>query len=676
MKVLMIAEKDAANASLAKICYSYIKHGHSVVVYAPYMSKNVLRFFDETVEIYPLNQLTKEEVKRCDIIFCTTMAVAYMQNGIILSAHKPIFAHTYLINKQVQWGGDLCFVPSLPTTVSDYDDYVKYPKMAIGEPKYDRVNQKYTESKRLLLIDSGHYPFGISGKRELVKTILEICRAFPDYELWIKPRFLPADTVVTHRNSLHLYDAIREEAGREIPPNLIMLTEHRDLMELIEESRTVLCMHTTAFVGAYAAGKGLVVIDNLPSDDIYDVRWKISERIRDHMKGSGAVTDYHNVCKVLPEGVKCTNEYFKYLLEEKEGVSDKICEVTEFLYDEFYSQNMFPKYKNGIYKEYKNIQQDHDMTWDKVIKERYISYLASRMLILIDFHVKVHLDVRVIENQINELQAADGISDELFKAVLNRIPVMRDECIVDNEESMLEDEIDCGILLNAYYQLKKYDKIKDFSNGDIGAYHLFRGFIAYEEEDFVMALKELKQYMKISLNRTYIKEISDMSNNKMKAFYILINLLNRDEKREDAEYYLLKMKEYFDSLYPQRSSVDRLQAQQYTCWYWLNAKVLQKKLLPDIDESEKILIYGVGIITKKMLLKDSEVSSRVVALIDRNPGMRKYGDFKVIRPEEIAEFKEVKTVIVAVPQEASDINIMLKKIRNDLNVVSVTEIFD
>lgn len=676
MKVLMISEKDAANASLAKICESYIKHGHSVVVYAPYISQNVLRFFGETVEIYPLNQLTKEEIERCDIIFCTTMASAFIQNGIILSAHKPIFSHTYLINKQVQWGGDLCFVPSLPTTVSDFDDYVKYPKMAIGEPKYDKVNKKNVDLKRLLLIDSGHYPFGITGKRELVKTILEICRAFPDYELWIKPRFLPTDTVVTHRNSMHLYEVIREEAGNEMPSNLVMLTEHRDLMELIEESCTVLCMHTTAFVGAYAAGKGLVVIDNLPSDDIYDVRWKISERIRDHMKESGAITDYHDVCNVLPKGVECSEEYFRYLLEERENVADKICEVTEYLYDEFYSQNDFPEYKNGAYKEYREIKQACDMTWNKVIKERYISYLASRMLILIDFHIKAKLDVRIIEKQINELQAVDVISDEVFKAVINKIPVIRDECIVDNEERMLEDEIDCGILLNSYYQLKKYDKIKCFAKVDIGAYHLFRAFVAYEEEDFSIALKELKQYMQISLNRTYIKEISDMSNNKMKAFYILINLLIRDEKQEDAEIYLLKMKEYFDSLYPQRSNSDRLQEQQYTCWYWLNGKVKQKKLLPGIDADEKILVYGAGIITKKMLLKDRKFSSRVVALIDRNSRMSEYGNLKVIRPEEISEFKEVRTIVVAVPQEIDSIKNTLKEIRSDIEVISVTEIYD
>lgn len=679
MKILMISEKDAANASLAKISEAYIKRGHEIVIYAAFISDNVLRFFDKSISIYPLSKLDADAINECDIIFVTTMAVVHMNANMVLRARKPIIAHTYLINKQVQWGGDVCFVASLPTSTSEYDDYVRYPRIEIGEPKYDNVKVSAEESKRLLLIDSGHYPFGMRGKKELAKTIISICRDYPAYELCIKPRFLPEDSVVTHKNAVHIYDIIRDEAGNDLPPNLVLLSKHEDLMELIESSCTVICMHTTAFPGAYVAGKGLIVLDNLPSEDIYDVRWKISARIRDYMAGSGALTEYTDVKKVLPRGVKCSEEYLRYLLAETENVADKICEVSEFLHDTYYSKKIFPQYEDCSYRELKEKKYlCSNTTWDEVIKERYVNYVIVRMLAFIDFHIKAKLNIQVLERYIKEFKQNAVITDKIFREFMEKITVYRDECIVDNEAIMLEDEVDSGILLNSFYQLKRYDKIINFPQKKLGAYHLFRGFVAFEQKELDVARKELVQYIDESVCREYIKEISDMSNNKMKAFYILISLLLEEGAKNSAEYYMEKMQEFYYSLYPDRGReiLSRLQGQHYTCMYTLKARVYNNKLAMNLREDERIMIYGVGIITKKMLLKNVEVANRTAVLIDKKMKSSKYEGITVVRPEDITQFMDVNTVIVTVPQEYLAIKEMLSNIRKDLRVFSVTEIYE
>lgn len=570
MKILMITEKDSANVSLARIADAFVKSGHKVIIYALYYEKNVLRFFDERIQKFPLGELTEDAASTFDIVFASSTAQNGLINKNLLLLHKPIFTQNYLIDKQVQWGGDFCFVPSLFSTATEYDKYLNYSKIEIGEPKYDSVRSSYIDHKRFLFIDSGHYPFGSEGKRELAKTLLDICESFSDYELWIKPRFLPEDQVITHKNSIQLYDIIENESGGKIPKNLIMLREHRDLSELIEQSRTILCMYTTAFVGAYALGKGLVVLDGLPNEDVYDVRWKTFHRIRDNMAGSGAVVDYRKVKEVLPQGIKCPESYFRYLLAEKENTADKIREVVEYIYGEYYRTQKFPQICECAYQNYKKMLRiDVNLDWDKVICNRYAGCLLQRMLSLIDYHVNASLNVSSLFEHIEKIKKAEYHTDNIFKQMTKNVYQYRDECIVKNKEAMMADDIDSGILLNAFYNLKQYDEIVNFSKKSIGAYYLFRAFVEYEKGKNETVIIDLKQYMQLSLHRAYIKEISDMSNNRFKAFYILIKCLSESGKKQEALYYFKKMDTYYHQLYPEvnKSTEEYLQKEHYACLY-------------------------------------------------------------------------------------------------------------
>ena len=678
MKILMITEKDAANVSLARISDSFLNNGHEIVIYAPYFAENVLKFFDKRIPRFPLSDLRDDRAADCDIIFASSLVNYWLADKNLLSIKKPIFTQNYLINKQRQWGGDVCFVPSLASTVTDYDKYLKYTKIEIGEPKYDHISLSSADSKRFLFIDSGHYPFGKKGKKELARTLLDICKSFPDYELWIKPRFLPGDEVITHKNHLHLYDVIEMEAEGNIPCNLVMLKEHRDLTELIGQSTTVLCMYTTAFVGAYASGKGLVVLDNLPSEDVYDVRWKSFNRIRDHMVESKAVIDYRQVKGVLPQGVKCSETYFRYLLAEKENTADKICEVTEYIYEKFYKKQKFPKVNAYAYQDYKtSIHEAADLDWDKVIRDRFAGCLLQRMLSMIDFNINAVLDVSSLVGHVERFRTEEDLTESTFKQMLNNAYRYRNECIIENKRIMMEDDIDSGILLNAFYNSRRYEEIINFPNKDIGAYHLFRAFTAYETGENAIVVKELEQYMELSLDRAYIKEISDMSNNRFKAFYILIKYLAESGEQENGDYYLQKMKDYYNLLYPQTDNIisDRLQGQHYTCLHWAEGMLNHFQTQTGSLTEKKILVYGAGVISKRILLKNPILKNMIVAFIDQYSGRKLLEGIQVVRLEEIGQFQGVSEIVVAVPHQFEKIKQDIVKVCTDIPVISVNELF-
>jgi len=671
----MVAEKDAANVSLGKIADKYLERGHEVEVYAIHYEPGVLRYFSPQIARYPLDMLSDSVINNSDCIFASTVSVNGVIDSKLIAAQKPIYTHGYLIDGTIQWGGDICFLPSLGTTGAEYDADIPYSKIEIGEVKYDETMVTGGANNRLLFIDSGHYPFGEDGKRELARTLLKICYTYTDYELVIKPRFLPDDKIITHQNARHLYDVILEETSGNIPSNLNLLKEHRDLKQLINSAHTVICMFTSAYVGACAAGKGLVVLDNLPSEDVYDVRQKHFDYTRKHLKLSGALVDYKNVNEILPHGVKCSKEYLDYLLAERVDVASKICEITEYLDCYYFSKGKFPQELKSSYNSFfECVNYDEDMTWERYISNRFVSTLAYKSLIMISFSINAKLDIYTIRNELKRIRSQGLMSvEEFFKELRYAQTTYREECIVANKDRMLEDDIDSGILLNALYRLKRIDEIKSFPITETGAYHLFRGFVAYDENDIDRAVLELKEYMRISLGRPFIKEISDMSNNKLRAFSILIDELLKSNS-DESKYYLEEMKKYYNVVYlSKKQVVDRIQAQQYAYVKWFENKINGYNVPNYYPNNEDIIVYGAGVLAKKLLLCETELKKNIVAFVDAYSKREELDGIPIIRLEKILDYPKVHTVIVTVLQEYERIREKIISIREDIKVIPIVE---
>lgn len=678
----MIAEKDAANVSLGRIADTYIELGHQVIVYAMYYEKRVLSYFDSSIETHPLLELTDEIIEWCDCIFASTVSVNGVIESKLISARKPIYTHGYLMDGTIQWGGDISFVPSLETAAAMYDEHFTYSKIGIGEPKYDEVILSKERLNRLLFIDSGHYPFGEKGKKELAQTLLRICDLYPEYELCVKPRFLPQDRIITHQNTRHLYDVIKEEAREELPSNLNLLMEHKDLKVLIDSAHTVICMFTSAFVGAYTSGKGLIVLDGLESEDVYDVRWKHFAHTRKHLQKSGALVDYREVDKLLPHGVKCTEEYFDYLLSEKESVANIICKFTEYLHDNFFSMGRFPQNITGTYhKVGKDIRENDSMTWDKWLSNRYYNTLIYKSLIMISFSVNAKLDVSIILEKLKALVQHGTISKEQFEDELKLAQSSyREICIYENKQKMMDDDIDSGILLNAMYHLRKWEEIKEFPKKELGAYHLFRGFVAYDEKEIALAVNELKEYINLTIERPYIKEVSDMSNNRMRAFCILIEGADYLENADDNKScYLKKMKQYYDSLYLWADSkgggyVNKLHSQHYAYLKWLEYEVNKYEIPPHYPIEGEYAVYGAGILSRRLIIKNPIIKDKICVFIDKFSTATSLEGKPIIRLEQLKEYDRVETVIVTAIYEFENIKKDILQQYPNMNIIPLVEI--
>ena len=234
------------------------------------------------------------------------------------------------------------------------------------------------------------------------------------------------------------------------------------------------------------------------------------------------------------------------MFSEDSNVADKICEATEYFYKEFYNKNLFPDIVDCDYQGYKKLMTtSNGINWDDVIAVRKRNYLVQRILIHLDFHVDATLDIAFLNQYIDSLD----LKNENFADYLSMVPEIRSKIIIENRDAMLKNDIDAGILLNALYILKQYDEIINFPKTDIGAYFLFLGFVYADIEQENDMIPALIKYFEISNHRAYIKEISDMSNNRFRAFDLLCGALVELGEKKKALWYFEKMKEYYFTNY-------------------------------------------------------------------------------------------------------------------------------
>lgn len=673
----MISQKDSANFSLSLIARSFKKNGHSVDIYAPYLNYNVMRMFDEDIEIFDFNDLTMEVMEQYDILFSSVFSYNLLAEKKLLNVKKYIFTHDFLIHGELVNGGDFNFAPSLNNTMSEYTKELNFVKMGIGEPKFDSLNYiQQKESNKLLFIDSGHYPFGEKGKIELAKLLVSICEKFPNYQLVIKPRFLPTDEVFTHKNLVHLYDVISEVTNGAIPLNMELLHEHFDLEVLISESKTVICMYTTAYISALVANRGLIIVDDLPNEDTYDIRHKRFMQTRKGMVGTNALVHYTKVLDYLPEGIKSPTKHIKHELSQLANVSDKIVEVTEYIYHQYIIHNKFPENQWYEYENYKQtIGVRHDATWDTIISERYENTIKFRLLIDFDFRIAGKMNLDKITTYINGLKKSGLISMEKFNTIYRNISELKSAVIIENAEVMMKDDIDFSILLDTYFTQRKYDEIKKIEYRQTAAYWYFRGRIALEEKDWTLAKELLEAYLKVSLSRNYIKEKSDLDHYRTFAVFTLARLCIQEGNLKKAKEYV-QLYERLDRNLQDNGLQDRERAYNRLQNNWLRVIVNGKLDLFVSKLPQNLMVYGAGSIAESIVVSTELMMNRVEVFIDLNQESPEKFGRRLIQPADIVDYPNINTVLVTVPHAFDTIKQNLLKIRDDLNVICLSQLIE
>lgn len=530
MKVLVVTHKDGPNLFIENIVRELVVAGHQIIIYAQFEDDTSIRMFQTlNVPIYPLKKLAAKNVESVDFIFCPmqcTRRIAFFNKYIFSFCNmNPVFDEVR--------GSD--FVFTLGKLRQPYEKTFSY--MPIGIPKNDTVvKTAQTDSRRILVIDSGHFPFAGSGKEQAAGMVLEMCRNFPEYEICVKPRWLPETeaSAMTHINLKHLYKYIDDLCNGQRPENLTLLTEHRDLQELIDESRAVVTLCTTAYLDVALRGKGLIVARGFDNEDMYQVRKAYFNRLYAHAEGSGCVVDYREVCRYLPDGLTCRPEHLADTFAYATGASGRAVEVMEYIYENYLKFGIYPAIDAYDYETWKE-KMRADPELSLAMLKRWRMYCITDSVVALNRSISVNIDWGNFVQQKKGLCLCAKPNVAGLRKLQNETEIIKYNYLQEHADQLMENDIDKGFYFAALFSRKSYDKLIDYLHTDEksnSALQYYCGRIYYERGNFDLAAECLSFYINELQNRTYLKHFAENNINRRKGIFLLLDCYYRQNNME------------------------------------------------------------------------------------------------------------------------------------------------
>ncbi|WP_373266123.1 hypothetical protein [Hungatella hathewayi] len=535
MRVLFILAKDSSNFAGSKIMAAFLKAGHEVLAYAEFMEEvNIRMVLSYHIEVHDIAALTDEIVETCDVMF--SHSVYRWNDRIRTKKYTFFFNHIYVYGHENN--SDFVF-----TQCDDpYNTFPNKAVMKIGSPKFDCGDRKNIipadRSRNILFIETGHFPFGEKGRRQVAKLILDVCRRFPEFHLVVKPRFLPEDNRnLTRRNSDHMYNYLYQMSNNCLPPNLELLNRHRDLEEMICRSHSVVCYGTSSYLEAAISGRGLIIVDGIESEDIIaDRKEKYWKYFNQYIEDTGCVVPYEKVLDYLPDGIICSDIHLKKALCSRENTAEKIVDAVEFVWKNFLSQNKFPEAKNYAYDTFKaEMQADENLTKKElIVRNRYdvLVYLIqkSERQLSADGFFDAMYDKIKIWRECGRLEAGCTGNGNIgenggIKILVRELTCEIQKNIVANKERLMGDKIDEVVLLRGMDSLKMTEELLKLDRTKLladEAYCFYVGKQLFMKKQYKKMLPLLKDYFQYLQNIKYDESFLCHSNPMVAAFNMMV----------------------------------------------------------------------------------------------------------------------------------------------------------
>lgn len=505
MKILVVSYNDSDNLVIENVLKELERRHHELTIFAPFMDHNSIRMFEGLkAEIRPFSTLTNREAKKYDFAFCTSMMMQQIKFlDIYCFVYSLYYDDTFMID-----GADFMFTyrsGCLPRCS------YRCPEMPVGDPKNDSIPMVMSEEKkRILFIDSGHMPFGTKGKMQIADMVLNICNSFPDYEICIKPRWLREKGIhYTHRNTEHLYDMIEQQCNHEVPENLLMLNEHKDLQELIDSSVSVVTLFTGAILNVILRGKGLVIASGWENEDKFDLRNSVL--ISDKQKlfeQSGCVVDYKDVVQYLPEGIQAEDSFKKMMFPYISGASVRMADVMEYVFVTYVAHSKYPAAKVYAYETYKEeMEPDPSLTMDALKYERIRDILQQKVAIC-SYRYSVPINFEKYYQELDNTYKQCPLNEIGYEVFRNAMESLRKETLVEQADMLMNDPIDQAYLLEALFDLRKYDELLSIPEDKIlctGPYHYYLGQLFKGQGSESTAIGHFVKFLKEANSRPFSK---------------------------------------------------------------------------------------------------------------------------------------------------------------------------
>lgn len=146
----------------------------------------------------------------------------------------------------------------------------------------------------------------------------------------VKPRFLVDEVnFAKHRNTDHIYGYIMKEFDYVLPENLYLIDSHEDMNLLINGADICMCTYCSAHIEVISAGKRLVNIYDVPSEEVADFREKRFGMIKDIMDQAGCNYSIYSLTEDLDSAHTASDQYIKKVYGAKESALSTFVSIVE-----------------------------------------------------------------------------------------------------------------------------------------------------------------------------------------------------------------------------------------------------------------------------------------------------------------------------------------------------------
>lgn len=352
LRGLIFLASDNINLSLIRLI-PLLKANYKIDYYIEknndlYLNAVKPLLFGETV----ISQLDSNLLKKYAFVLCGRNCFEIKNPEVLLDYHGLIFTDDTAFYEGDKVYGDIIFVnglmnaerinPALSVRIHGIGSLKADYSMVEQSPLWSSFEQ--TPEKKILFIESGHYPFGEKGRMILAEWFCKAVIDNKDYAFIVKPRYLPQEVNLgKHRNKDHLYNYIYNFFGNTLPPNLIMLTTYVDLSELIKGSDMILSVYSSSHAEAAINGKQIINITGIPSVENADFRrnrFSLITKIIDQAKCN---VDIHDLPEKVRSDLVPPKNYLQYIQTSRKNCS-------------LYAVNLIHRYLQSDYLENQWIQ--------------------------------------------------------------------------------------------------------------------------------------------------------------------------------------------------------------------------------------------------------------------------------------------------------------------------------
>ena len=523
MRILVVPFLDGDNWSLVPVLEEMRRRGHEIEIYAPFPEKSACGMFDSLVpEIHPIEQLTNDIARTFDVAFCANMTLQFVK---LLDIY--IFVYSSYVYKS-DWmtdGADFLFTYN-HAAISRYTGF-DCVKMAVGDPKRLPCAAAGGEQKQFLFIDSGHMPFGSSGKAQVADMLLKVAESFPDTRLVVKPRWLrgAVQQHFAHKNMQHLYDVIEERCGGKLPENLVLLNEHRDLGELVSRSDVVLSLYSTAILNAMLQDKPVLILTGWDCEDKWDLRSETTIRnMKEFFSASGCAVDIGEVCDYLPKGLKTCAQFMDEVMPYRDPAAGRIVDTMEYVFSAFIQKGVYPSPDTVHYETLREeLKPAPKLTMEQLKRER-IREIMQQKLYKVSCKITVPVDFGAYYRMLQEHAPACELTEKAFERLGADLNRQKNECLIAGGDALNQDGINQSFYFDACFQQGMEEQILSFPKDKVRCgpvYDYYAGLIHENRGERAEAVRHYVRFLSWTTARSFCKYRQEEAYNTCRPFHVI-----------------------------------------------------------------------------------------------------------------------------------------------------------